>query len=475
MANELTPSSRAVRTTGRSVRAGDEAPQALLEFFSPSAGLIATPVRPAARSTIFIVTTLFAVFLLIAVFCPLNRVVTGAGALTAVDSTIVVQPFDQAIVHSIAVHEGDIVKPGQVLARLDPTLSEADVANLGQQVGSYAAEVARLRAEADNATYRADVADPAQTEQEAAFLQRGAEFKARMDNYARQIDGAKADLAGDRASASAFAQRLKLASDVQAMRLQLQAEAIGSRLNSLAAADSVAEMQRSEADAISNANSAQAKIAALTAERDAYRTEWRAGIYHDLTDAQRKLYETRDDLARADLRHKLVVFRASRPAVVLTIAKVSVGSVLQPGSEFITLMPVDSKLDVVARIPASQSGYVRLGDTVRVKFNTFPFLAYGGALGTVENVSADSFTQGRSGTADSSGMVGGAAVGGAAGETYYRVRIGLSRYTLHNLPRGFRPTPGMPVTTDIKVGQRTIAQYLLSSVVPTLREGMREP
>ena len=134
MANELTPSGRAVRATGRrSEIVHDDAPQALLEFYSPSAGLIATPVKPAARSTIGVVLLMFLVFLGIATFCPLNRVVTGAGTLSAVDSTIVVQPFDQAIIHSIDVHEGDVVKPGQVLALLDPTMSEADVVNL--QIG----------------------------------------------------------------------------------------------------------------------------------------------------------------------------------------------------------------------------------------------------------------------------------------------------------------------------------------------------
>jgi hemolysin D len=46
---------------------------------------------------------------------------------------------------------------------------------------------------------------------------------------------------------------------------------------------------------------------------------------------------------------------------------------------------------------------------------------------------------------------------------------------LHNLPRGFRMTVGMPVTADIKVGKRTVLSYLLSRVIPTLTEGMREP
>ncbi len=471
MANELTPSGRALRR-----RDADDLPRALLEFHSPSAGIVATPVKPAARSVIRIVTLLVLTFILIATFCPLNRVVTGTGALAAVDRTVVVQPFDQAIVHSIDVHEGDIVKPGEVLAQLDPTMSEADVVNLRSQVQSFSAEVARLSAEATGRDYHPDVTDADQTQQEAAFLQRGAEYRAQVQNYDGQITEARADLAGFQASAAAYAKRLKVASDIEGMRLTLQQEAIGSRLNSLAAADNVAEMQRAEADAIENSNGTAAKIASLTSQRDAYEKNWRAQIYADLTDGERKLAQARDQLASADLRHKLVVFRATKPAIVLTIAKVSVGSVLQPGAEFITLVPVDSPLEIDARIPASEFGYVRLGDPVNVKFTTFPYLTYGGAVGTVETVSADSFLGGQNGAPpDSTGLMGGAAVGGGGGEAYYRVRIAIDRTTLHNVPKGFRLTPGMPVSADIKVGRRTIMQYLLSSVVPTLREGMREP
>ena len=51
----------------------------------------------------------------------------------------------------------------------------------------------------------------------------------------------------------------------------------------------------------------------------------------------------------------------------------------------------------------------------------------------------------------------------------------IDSYTLHDVPRSFKPAPGTIVTADINVGKRTILQYLLSSVVPTLTEGMRDP
>jgi HlyD family secretion protein len=60
-------------------------------------------------------------------------------------------------------------------------------------------------------------------------------------------------------------------------------------------------------------------------------------------------------------------------------------------------------------------------------------------------------------------------------EPYYRARIVIDRVALRNEPAGFRVIPGMPVTTDIKVGKRTVLKYILGVMLPVTREGMREP
>ena len=99
----------------------------------------------------------------------------------------------------------------------------------------------------------------------------------------------------------------------------------------------------------------------------------------------------RQSLEKDQLRRQLVELRAARDATVLTVAKVSVGSVLQSGQQFITLVPSDAPLEVEANIMGSDDGYVHVGDPVALKFDTFPFTQYGMAYGTVRIISADSF------------------------------------------------------------------------------------
>ena len=149
----------------------------------------------------------------------------------------------------------------------------------------------------------------------------------------------------------------------------------------------------------------------------------------------------------------------------------SVGSVLQSGQQFITLVPADAPLEVEANIAGRDDGFVHVGDPVAIKFDTFPFIQYGMAYGTVRTISADSFTA----QDEQRNPTGAVPVPANSSEPYYRARITIDRVDLHGTPEGFRLMPGMPVTADIKVGKRTVLHYLLGRVMPVASEGMREP
>src|SRR5262245_34170027 len=131
----------------------------LLEFELPTAALMATPVKPAARSMLWTVVSLVAACATAAAVVPIDMVVTTGGRVVAMQPTVVVQPLETAIVRAINVREGQVVRAGQVLARLDPTFSAADVGALEAQVRSFQAEADRLSAEASNTPYRPSTSD----------------------------------------------------------------------------------------------------------------------------------------------------------------------------------------------------------------------------------------------------------------------------------------------------------------------------
>lgn len=89
---------------------------------------------------------------------------------------------------------------------------------------------------------------------------------------------------------------------------------------------------------------------------------------------------------------------------------------------------------------------------------------------TVKTISADSFVSG-GGSGPSSEDV----TPDNTSKSFYSVRLRVDKYTLHGVPNFFHPQPGMPVTAEIRVGKRTIIQYMLNSFVPLMSNGMREP
>jgi HlyD family secretion protein len=444
----------------------------LLEFESPTAAVIAAPVPARSRYVIWMLASMFAVFLLIAFTLPIDRVVVSSGRVVTTAHNIVVQPLETSIVRSIDVREGQLVHAGQLLARLDPTFAAADAGQLQTKVDSLQAEVTRLRDELAGKPYFSD-GTPAGRLQATIYAQRHAQITAAMEDYAKKIDSARVKVRQALSDVASYTERLATAKIVEAKRRQLEKLQVGSQLNTLSAMDNRVEMQRFLDSARSTADGAASDLAALVAERDNYLEQFNATTSQTLTDQGRKLDDAREDLKKAKLRRELVQLRAERDAIVLSVAQVSVGSVMQSGDQFITMVPLDTPLEAETIMDGRDAGFVSVGDKVTVKFDSFPYTMYGYAYGTVRVISPDSF---RNPNQDRK-------TGSAApqrdtsdfGNFYYRVRITIDSMAMHDLPAGFRIAPGMPVTGDIKIGKRTIVQYLLSRVIPVATESMREP
>ena len=450
-------------------RRSDPALPTILEFQQPSTAVINAPIPRSAQGTVWVVASLLIAIIAAAGIIRVDQVVTANGEVVSRAPTLLVQPLETAIVRKIDVRVGQKVHAGQVLARLDPTFAAADVSALASQVATLEAEVTRLQAEAAGTPFTYAGTDPDLALQAAIYAQRLSEYQYKLQGYKEKIDGLMAAIERADADATGFRDRLAVATEVERMRRQLEKLQVGSKLNTLAAMDNRAEMERDYLSAIQQAQAASRDLGAQVAERDGFVQSWHADVSQKLADRLSKLSDARQQLRKAELRRQLVVLRADRAGTVLTIAKVSVGAVVQSGEKLITLTPADAPLEIEANILGSDAGYVHLGDKVAIKFATFPYTRYGLAYGTLRLVSSNSFTE----------MPGQEASGAvpppASGVPYYRARLSIDKVALHGTPPGFHLTPGMPVEADIKVGRQTVLRYLLEQVLPVANDAMREP
>ncbi|QKC85262.1 HlyD family type I secretion periplasmic adaptor subunit [Mesorhizobium sp. NZP2077] len=455
----------------RRTKTSDPTSPAILEFQWPSTAIANAPIPRAARGIVWVISSLVVVLVVLAGLIPVDQVVTTRGLVVSQSPNIVVQPLETAIVRSIDVREGQHVQAGQLLARLDATFASADLSALAMQVSTLEAEVARLKAEADGQAFNYDGLDPSWTLQASIFERRKAVYDAKVENFDRQRDELSSVISRSQSDADGYRQRLAVAGSIEDMRKQLEKRQVGSRLNTLLAEDNRAEMSRALGNAQQTAEAAKLQQAAVAAERDGYIQNWRAEVSQSLSEASSRMSDARELLNKAKLRKQLVELKSEADAIVQSVAKVSVGSVLQSGDRLITLVPANAQLEIETNIVGRSSGFVHVGDPVVIKFDTFPYSQYGLAHGTVRAVSPDSFSAREQARDPNSSL----SMLPADAEPFYRTQISIDQVALHGVPAGFAVSPGMPVTADVKVGRRTVLKYLLGAMLPIGQEAMREP
>jgi HlyD family secretion protein len=154
--------------------------------------------------------------------------------------------------------------------------------------------------------------------------------------------------------------------------------------------------------------------------------------------------------------------------VVKDLATHSVGTVVQPGTVLLTLVPKDDRLRAEVWVANEDIGFVREGQTVRLKFAAFPFQKYGMVDGAVEHVSADSAEGGGSSRV---------APGDARNRNsalVYKALIALEAMQLELDGQRFPLSPGMQANAEILLGRRSVMEYLLSPVRKAWHEAGRE-
>jgi len=447
-------------------RQREPTPDALIRVFqSETAEIREGPEPVQLRLTLHTLLGLLVALLAVAVLMRLDRVVTtSAGQIVTTDPAIVLQALDASIIKSLDVQEGERVERGQLLATLDPTFAAADVSAASLQIASLEAQISRAEAELAHR----DFAPPPGTTPQAAYLalqrayyvQRKAQFEAQLNAYDEQIAQNKATIRKLKDDLAHYDDRVKISQEIESMRASLAASQVCSRLNLLTATDQRLEIMRTLDFDRNGLVESEHQLAAVIANRDAFTQQWAGQVSQELVTARNTLDNAQQQLAKAAKHQDLVRLEAPDDAVVLKLAKLSVGSVLKDGDPFITLAPLRSPVESEVHIPSRDIGFVRPGDSATVKLDAFSFVEHGTATGTVRWISEGAFSQDDNGTAV---------------EPYYKARIALTQVNLKAIPDSFRLVPGMTLIADIKVGTRSVFMYMLKGVIRGLDEAMREP
>jgi HlyD family type I secretion membrane fusion protein len=442
----------------------DNLPALISAFESETQAVITRTAPYSDRAILHGLAALVVVALILMCVLRLDKVVTGEGRIVPTAGSLYIQPIDRGMVRAVLVRTGDVVRKGQVLATLDPTFAGADALQLQNKQASDAAVVARLEAEQAGVPFKPKSNDRYQMLALADYNQRQAEYRQGVANLDGQIASTTELRSRSQEDARNYEQHLGIASDLERRMVELEQSGYGATIKTLSARDTRIDASRQLAEARSQAAQAGHDLAAVRAQREVFITKWRDDIATALVAARNELNDSTQALVKASRMRDLTSLTAPADAVVLNIADASTGSVVDPQSSaakpLFTLTPLDGPVEADVNIPASDVGFVKRGDKVRVKLDAYRYLAHGTADGVVKSVSEGSFT-----TDDNGRVV----------PPYFKVRVAFTKVKLHNVPRDFRLIPGMTLQGDVLVGGRTIMSYLVEGGLRGANEAMREP
>jgi HlyD family secretion protein len=191
-------------------------------------------------------------------------------------------------------------------------------------------------------------------------------------------------------------------------------------------------------------------------------SNYRQLLYNERVDATAQYEKTEQDWQKQAIRQEALELKAPQDGIVKDLATHTEGAVLSPGTVLLTIVPADEPLRAEGWVGNEDRGFVREGQTVRLKIHPYPFQKYGMLEGVVKRVSADASEQSEREAKE------------AAGTGYkFRSIVEVKSQVLESDGVPHRLTPGMQVDAEIALGERSVLEYMLSPVRKAFHEAAR--
>jgi HlyD family type I secretion membrane fusion protein len=397
---------------------------------------------------------------------PLASGAIASGMVRVDTNRKTVQHLEGGIVREILVREGERVKAGQVLARLEAVAVEADREVLQNQINTALADEARLAAERDG---KQEIVLPAElwrrreepalaallANQEQLFRSERAALDANTAIHRRRIEQQRALIDAltkqkgfIEKQVELFAEELKTAEEMLAKGYERKPRVLGLQRSLAGAEGELTSVQGKIGTAAETVAESEAQIEALRGQR-------RNAIAAELEKARAKRAEGEETLRKTGDKLRRVEVNAPQDGVVLGLKFFASGAVVPPGGALLDIVPENENLVLQVRVNPLDIDVVREGLEAQVRLVAFKQRTTPTLTGRVTQVSAD------------------AIVDEKAQQSYYQVRIDVGPEELSRVP-DVKLTPGMPVEAVILTGDRTLLDYLVRPLLDSFAHAFRE-
>jgi HlyD family type I secretion membrane fusion protein len=401
-----------------------------------------------------------------AALAPLSSASLAPGIVKVDSNRKTVQHYEGGIIREILVRDGDEVKQGQVLVRLDDLDARADSSALRGQLDALRAREARLIAQRDGLDFialpesllaRSDDRDVAMIVegQRRIFDDQARALDAEIAVLRQRIERFRAQIAAFRAENTSLSQQLVTLEDEHAAAAKLLASGFERRSR-------VLELERNVSAARGDIAANEQRIVAVGEEIaeanlqiTSLREERARTVSEELREVQTRAAELEQQMHKSDAQVGRKDLVAPQDGVVVNSRYFTSGGVIAPGAEVLDIVPAEDQLVVEARVRPLDIDVVRIGLPASVRLVAFKQRTTPTLNGTVRRISADALSDERT------------------GEVYFLASVEVPLEELARVPH-VELYPGMPVDVAIVTGERTLFAYLAQPFTDSLAHAFRE-
>ena len=408
----------------------------------------------------------FGGFLLWAALAPLDEGVPAQGTVAIDTKRKAVQHLSGGIVEEVLVGEGDEVKEGQLLIKLDSAVARSNHEAVRQRYLGLRAMQGRLLAEQagqTSITFHPDLvaasSDPLirqqMQNQEQLFMTRRSLLRSDLQSIEENIQGQEGLLQSYKSMLENRNNQLRLINEELGQLRGLVKEGYAPRNRQLEMERMVSDISTFMADLQGNSVRASRTIAELRQRALSRQQEYRKEVETQLADVARevlaeneKLHAVTNDLDRTEIK-------APADGQVVGLVTQTVGGVVAPGQKLMDIVPKGEPLLLEARVAPHMIDRVHAGLPVDVRFSSFAHSPQLVVNGKLVSISADLLTEPQTNM------------------SYYLARVEVTPEGRKALGKR-QLQPGMPVEVIFKTGERSMLTYLLHPLTKRLAASMTE-
>jgi adhesin transport system membrane fusion protein len=417
-----------------------------------------------ASAPVFIIGALFLAFALWASFAEVDEISRGDGRVIPASKTQIIQASEPGVVQEIAVKLGQMVKRGDLLIRLDNTLSTSSLGEQQARARSLKARIARLKHEqSGNIGVPLDCPDEIASSapqicdnEQKLLVARRENFETKLSVLRSRLDQRRKELDEATANTERLAQNLSASDEEAKLVASMVKRGLMAKTEQIRLDREQTEMRGQLKLSGETIKRAQSAIIEAELQVNELSLDLQQQALDELTQALAELSVVEETIRGATDRVARTDIRSPVDGIVNTLDLNTLGAFVQPGAVVAGIVPTSETLLVEARISPRDVAFVQANQHALIKITAYDFSIFGGLDGTVSTVSADSL------------------VNTETGEPYYEVRVATDSSALNRDGKSYSIIPGMVCTVEIVTGRKTILSYLLKPINKARDEALRE-